>query len=94
MPVILPPVSGSMYRNAVEYYEEDYFSDERTTSSFNVTDRYDVTTITQGMTVQAVNGTDENELRRLVEMVLQTWPSLVESSDLRAFDSTVGGEQH
>jgi hypothetical protein len=25
-----------------------------------------------------VNGTDENELRRLVEMVLQTWPSLVE----------------
>jgi AcrR family transcriptional regulator len=52
-----------------------------------------VTTITQGMTVQAVNGTDENELRRLVEMVLQSWPSLVESSDLRAFDSTVGGEQ-
>jgi hypothetical protein len=39
-----------------------------------------VTTITQGMTVQAVNGTDENELRRLVEMVLQTWPNLVESS--------------
>jgi hypothetical protein len=29
------------------------------------------------MMVQAVNGTDENELRRLVEMVLQTWPSLV-----------------
>jgi hypothetical protein len=27
-----------------------------------------------------VNGTDENELRRLVEMVLQTWPKLVESS--------------
>jgi AcrR family transcriptional regulator len=52
-----------------------------------------VTTITQGMTVQAVNGTDENELRRLVEMVLQTWPSLVESSDLRKFSSTVGGEQ-
>jgi AcrR family transcriptional regulator len=51
-----------------------------------------VTTITQGMTVQAVNGTDENELRRLVEMVLQTWPSLVESSDLRAFDSAAGGE--
>jgi hypothetical protein len=45
------------------------------------------------MTVQAVNGTDENELRRLVEMVLQTWPSLVESSDPHAFDSTVGGEQ-
>jgi hypothetical protein len=39
-----------------------------------------VTTITQGMTVQAVNGTDENGLRRLVEMVLQTWPSLVKSS--------------
>jgi AcrR family transcriptional regulator len=53
-----------------------------------------VTTITQGMTVQAVNGTDENELRRLVEMVLQTWPSLVESSDLRVFDSTAGGERH
>jgi AcrR family transcriptional regulator len=39
-----------------------------------------VTTITQGLTVQAVNGTDETELRRLVEMVLQTWPKLVESS--------------
>jgi hypothetical protein len=52
------------------------------------------TTITQGMTVQAVNGTDENELRRLVEMVLQTWPSLVESSDLGAFDSIAGGGQH
>jgi AcrR family transcriptional regulator len=39
-----------------------------------------VATITQGMTVQAVNGTDQNGLRRLVEMVLQTWPSLVESS--------------
>jgi AcrR family transcriptional regulator len=39
-----------------------------------------VTTITQGMTVQAVNGTDQNGLRRLVEMVLQTWPHLVESS--------------
>ena len=39
-----------------------------------------VTTITQGMTVQAVNGTDQNGLRRLVEMVLQTWPNLVESS--------------
>jgi hypothetical protein len=45
------------------------------------------------MTVQAVNGTDENELRRLVEMVLQTWPSLVESSELHAFDSTVEGDQ-
>ena len=45
------------------------------------------------MTVQAVNGTDENELRRLVEMVLQTWPGIVESSDRRAFDSTAGGEQ-
>jgi AcrR family transcriptional regulator len=39
-----------------------------------------VTTITQGMTVQAVNGTDQNGLRRLVEMVLQTWLNLVESS--------------
>ena len=39
-----------------------------------------VTTITQGLTVQAVNGTDENELRRLVEIVLQTWPSIVKSS--------------
>jgi AcrR family transcriptional regulator len=39
-----------------------------------------VTTITQGMTVQAVNGTDEHELRRLAEMVLQTWPNLVKSS--------------
>jgi AcrR family transcriptional regulator len=39
-----------------------------------------VTTVTQGMTVQAVNGTDQNELCRLVEMVMQTWPSLVESS--------------
>ena len=39
-----------------------------------------VTTITQGMTVQAVNGTDQDGLRRLVEMVLQTWPNLVESS--------------
>ncbi len=39
-----------------------------------------VTTITQGMTVQAVNGTDQSGLRRLVEMVLQTWPNLVESS--------------
>jgi AcrR family transcriptional regulator len=39
-----------------------------------------VTTVTHGMTVQAVNGTDQNELRRLVKMVLQTWPSLVESS--------------
>jgi AcrR family transcriptional regulator len=42
-----------------------------------------VTTVTHGMTVQAVNGTDENELRRLVEMVLQTWPSLVKSSARR-----------
>jgi hypothetical protein len=55
------------------------FSDERTVLHSVYTDWY-VTTITQGMTVQAVNGTVENEQRRLVEMVLQTWPSLIESS--------------
>jgi hypothetical protein len=39
-----------------------------------------VTAVTHGMTVHAVNGIDQNGLRRLVEMVQQTWPSIVKSS--------------